>query len=310
VLELFFEFLPVFRLLDLNQLTQDHLWVSAHPEWFFETSLDTLEVESSRIQSRAEQLPWCCCQTGKALHSDSSANSNISMADFQIPLVKFENVSHGYREAGEWRDVLRGVDLCVHEGEQMALVGQSGSGKSTLLHLMGGLDTPRSGHILFNGVDLAAMVEPKRTLWRRHHVGFIYQFFNLIPTLTVIENVLLPLELNGVSERTARADGLNLLKEVGLEDRAETYPDRLSGGEQQRVAIIRALIHQPQLVLADEPTGNLDAATGEQVLDLLDRLVRAKGHTLILVTHSSEVARRADRVVRLVGGKLAPDIPL
>ncbi|MEY4683668.1 MAG: hypothetical protein RLZ25_127, partial [Pseudomonadota bacterium] len=150
---------------------------------------------------------------------------------------------------------------------------------------------------------------PKRTLWRRQHVGFIYQFFNLIPTLTVIENVLLPLELNGVSEGVARADGLNLLKEVGLEDRAETYPDRLSGGEQQRVAIIRALIHQPQLVLADEPTGNLDAATGEQVLDLLDRLVRAKGHTLILVTHSSEVARRADRVVRLVGGKLAPDIP-
>ena len=231
------------------------------------------------------------------------------MTQYPAKLLRFENVSHGYREAGSWRDVLQGVDLTVHGGEQLAMVGQSGSGKSTLLHLMGGLDSPRSGQILFNGVDLAAMEEPKRTLWRRRHIGFIYQFFNLIPTLTVIENVLLPLELNGVSERNGRAEGLNLLKEVGLQDRAETYPDRLSGGEQQRVAIIRALIHQPQLVLADEPTGNLDAATGEQVLDLLDRLVRAKGHTLILVTHSAEVAKRADRVVRLVGGRLVSDSP-
>jgi len=224
-------------------------------------------------------------------------------------LLELKNISHGYREADGWRDVLNGVELRVREGEQMALVGQSGSGKSTLLHLMGGLDTPRSGRILFGDMDLAAMNEPKRTLWRRQHVGFIYQFFNLIPTLTVIENVVLPLELNGVSERQGRIEGLKLLKEVGLEDRAESYPDRLSGGEQQRVAIIRALIHQPRLILADEPTGNLDAVTGEQVLDLLDRLVRAKGHTLMLVTHSAEVARRADRVVRLMGGKLALDVP-
>ena len=222
-------------------------------------------------------------------------------------ILSLENISHGYREGGHWRDVLCGVDLSVVQGEQMALVGQSGSGKSTLLHLMGGLDTPRSGRILFNGIDLADLAEPRRTLWRRQHVGFIYQFFNLIPTLTVIENVLLPLELNGISESAGRHEGLDLLKEVGLADRADTYPDRLSGGEQQRVAIVRALIHKPPLVLADEPTGNLDAATGEQVLDLLDRLVRAKGHTLILVTHSAEVAQRADRVVRLLGGKLAPD---
>jgi len=222
-------------------------------------------------------------------------------------ILSLENISHGYREGGHWRDVLCGVDLSVVQGEQMALVGQSGSGKSTLLHLMGGLDAPRSGRILFNGIDLADLAEPRRTLWRRQHVGFIYQFFNLIPTLTVIENVLLPLELNGISESVGRHEALNLLNEVGLADRADTYPDRLSGGEQQRVAIVRALIHKPPLVLADEPTGNLDAATGEQVLDLLDRLVRAKGHTLILVTHSAEVAQRADRVVRLLGGKLAPD---
>jgi putative ABC transport system ATP-binding protein len=151
------------------------------------------------------------------------------------------------------------------------------------------------------------MGEPQRTLWRRQYVGFIYQFFNLIPTLTVIENVLLPLELNGTPESVGRPAALDLLNEVGLADRAGSYPDRLSGGEQQRVAIIRALIHQPRLVLADEPTGNLDAGTGEQVLDLLDRLVRAKGHTLILVTHSGEVAKRADRIVRLVDGRLAAE---
>jgi len=222
-------------------------------------------------------------------------------------LLTLRNVSHGYREAGVWREVLRGVNLDVKPGEQVALVGQSGSGKSTLMHLMGALDKPRSGQILFEETDLAVMGEPQRTLWRRQHIGFIYQFFNLIPTLTVIENVLLPLELNGMRELAGRPAALDLLNEVSLADRADSYPDRLSGGEQQRVAIIRALVHQPRLVLADEPTGNLDAGTGEQVLDLLDRLVRAKGHTLILVTHSAEVARRADRIVRLADGRLAAE---
>jgi putative ABC transport system ATP-binding protein len=220
-------------------------------------------------------------------------------------LLSLNNVSHGYLEAGARREVLLGVNLRIQTGEQLALVGQSGSGKSTLMHLIGGLDAPLSGEIYFENNDLAVMREPERTLWRRQNVGFIYQFFNLIPTLTVLENVMLPLELNGTPESIGRQAALDLLSEVGLADRAESYPDRLSGGEQQRVAIIRALIHQPRLVLADEPTGNLDAATGEQVLDLLDRLVRAKGHTLILVTHSAEVAKRADRIVRLVDGQLA-----
>ena len=229
------------------------------------------------------------------------------MTHSALPLLSLQKVSHGYLEAGQWRDVLREVDLQLSEGEHVALVGQSGSGKSTLLHLMGGLDSPRSGQILLAGVNLADMKEPARTQWRRQHIGFIYQFFNLIPTLTVLENVLLPLELNGISEGVGRKDALNLLNEVGLKDRANTFPDRLSGGEQQRVAIVRALIHQPRLVLADEPTGNLDATTGEQILDLLDRLIRKKGHTLIMVTHSAEVASRADRVVRLVGGKIEAD---
>lgn len=184
-------------------------------------------------------------------------------------------------------------------------MGHSGSGKSTLLQLIGGLDVARSGQVCFEGLDLAEMGEPGRTLWRRHHVGFIYQFFNLIPTLTVLENVLLPLELNGITHSRGRQMVLDLLGEVSLLDRAESYPDRLSGGEQQRVALIRALVHEPRLVLADEPTGNLDRATGEAVMDLLERLVRARRRTLIVVTHSAEVAKRADRVVQLVDGRLA-----
>jgi len=223
------------------------------------------------------------------------------------PLLRLEQVCCGYREAGAWRDILRGVDLDVQAGEQIALLGQSGSGKSTLLHLLGGLDRPTAGRILFDGQDLAELGEPARSLWRRRQVGFIYQFFNLIPTLTVLENVLLPLELNGVRGRTAREAALGLLTQVGLAGRESSWPDRLSGGEQQRVAIVRALVHQPQLVLADEPTGNLDQASGENALDLLDSLVRAQGHTLIVVTHSAEVARRADRTVRLTDGRLIPD---
>jgi putative ABC transport system ATP-binding protein len=166
---------------------------------------------------------------------------------------------------------------------------------------------PSAGRIVFDGVDLAGLGEPARSLWRRRHVGFIYQFFNLIPTLTVLENVLLPLELNGVPARPARAEALALLAEVGLDGRAGSWPDRLSGGEQQRVAIARALVHRPRLVLADEPTGNLDHASGENALDLLDQLVRAQGRTLILVTHSADVARRADRTVRLADGLLVAE---
>ena len=220
------------------------------------------------------------------------------------PLLRLEEVRCGYREAGEWREILRGVDLEVRAGEQLALVGLSGSGKSTLLHLLGGLDVPSAGRITFDGFDLAGLGEPARTLWRRQHVGFIYQFFNLIPTLSVLENVLLPLELNGIDEKAGREAGMALLDQVELADRAGAYPDKLSGGEQQRVAMVRALIQRPALVLADEPTGNLDFATGEKVLDLLDSLVRAQGRTLIMVTHSPEVARRADRLIRLIDGRL------
>jgi putative ABC transport system ATP-binding protein len=219
-------------------------------------------------------------------------------------LLRLEQVFFGYREAGARREVLRGVDLDVRAGEQLALLGQSGSGKSTLLHLACGLDRPDAGRVQVDGVDLAALGEPARSLWRRRQVGFVYQFFNLIPTLTVLENVLLPLELNGVPARQARASALARLADVDLAGRADSWPDRLSGGEQQRVAIARALAHAPTLVLADEPTGNLDQANGGQVMDLLDRLVRGQGRTLLVATHSAELARRADRTVRLVDGRL------
>lgn len=239
-----------------------------------------------------------------AMQYSQHINSDTQSPGTGKPLLRLENVCCGYREAGNWREILRGVNLEVRPGEQLALLGQSGSGKSTLLHLIGGLDVPGSGSIRFDGVDLSTMGEPMRSLWRRRNVGFIYQFFNLIPTLTVLENILLPLELNGLSESSSRALATELLVEVGLDSRANSFPDRLSGGEQQRVAIVRALIHQPQMVLADEPTGNLDIHTGNKVLDLLDRLVRAQGRTLILVTHSVEVASRADRIIRLADGQL------
>jgi len=240
----------------------------------------------------------------KERHAPLRDTDDSSPAHDPIPQIQLRNVCWGYGEGGVWREVLKGVDLDVRAAEQIALLGRSGSGKSTLLHLIAALDQPSAGSIRCDGTDLTTLAEPGRTLWRRRHVGFIFQFFNLIPTLTVLENAMLPLEMSGIGRARARRDAAELLGEVGLADRASAYPDCLSGGEQQRVAIVRALVHRPKLVLADEPTGNLDAQTGERVLDLIDRLVRAQGHTLLLVTHSDEVTRRADRIVRLVDGRL------
>jgi putative ABC transport system ATP-binding protein len=186
----------------------------------------------------------------------------------------------------------------------VALLGPSGSGKSTLLNLVSGIDTPDAGSIDIDGVRVTDLDERERTLFRRRHIGFVFQFFNLLPTLTVEENLLLPLELKGRLDAAARRRARELLEHVGLADRAATFPDRLSGGEQQRIALARALVHEPALILADEPTGNLDPATGEKMLDLLDRLVRDAGRTLLVVTHSRELAAHADRVLRIVDGRL------
>ncbi len=217
------------------------------------------------------------------------------------PLISLQDLYKSFREGEYVREVLRGVNAEFARGQWVALAGRSGSGKSTLLNLISGIDLPTAGQVLVDGVDIGGLSERERTLFRRKNIGFIYQFFNLIPTLTVLENVLLPLQLNGHRESTR---ALALLDEVGLADRAKAYPDRLSGGEQQRVAIARALVHDPLLILADEPTGNLDAQTGRQIMQLLDRLVRRARKTLILVTHSREVAGFADRLLTLEGGRL------
>jgi putative ABC transport system ATP-binding protein len=223
------------------------------------------------------------------------------------PAVRLENVTKSFAEGGRTRDVLCGVSLTVAEGELCALVGRSGSGKSTLLNLVAALDRPTSGTIEVGGRDLGGLDERGRTLFRRRHIGFVFQFFNLLPTLTVEENVLLPLELVGRRTRgaEARAEARRLLAAVGLEERGQSYPDRLSGGEQQRVAVARALAHDPALVLADEPTGALDGEAGRAVLALLVALARDRGKAVLLVTHSEAVAAAADRVLVLDSGRLA-----
>jgi len=221
------------------------------------------------------------------------------------PLLVVEQLMHSYREGGDSRPILNGIDLQVAEHECIALLGRSGSGKSTLLNMLAGIDTPQEGRIQVLGQDINALSERERTLLRRRHIGFVYQFFNLIPTLTVAENVGLPLELNGLKElEISRLVGF-ILSDVGLGDRWNAFPDQLSGGEQQRVAIARALIHNPTIVLADEPTGNLDAETGDQILGILIGLSRQLKRTLIIVTHSLEVAERADRILTLSDGILS-----
>jgi putative ABC transport system ATP-binding protein len=220
------------------------------------------------------------------------------------PAVELRKVSKSYREGEVERVVLRDVSVTIARGEIAVLVGRSGSGKSTLLNVIAGIDHPTAGTVLVNGTDLTAADEHARTLFRRQHIGFVFQFFNLIPLLTVEENLLLPLDLNG----RADADGVKraraLLERVGLGGRGDSFPERLSGGEQQRVAIARALVHDPVLVLADEPTGNLDVETAADVLDLLDTLAREAGRTVLMVTHSREVVGVADRIFTVQRGSL------
>src|ERR1700720_1237145 len=218
------------------------------------------------------------------------------------PLIEIRDLSRSYVEGGRERPehpVLRGATATIRRGELVVLLGRSGSGKSTLLNLLAGIDLPSSGEVVIDGVPLSRLGERQRTLFRRDHIGFVFQFFNLIPTLTVEENLLLPLELKGKLRPADRQAALALLGEGGLGDRSESFPDRLSGGEHQRRAVARALVHAPLLVLPDEPTGNLDLETGLQVLELLDRLTRRAGKTMVMVTHSPEVIGLADRVFRL-----------
>jgi len=228
-------------------------------------------------------------------------------ATLGAPQLELVDLRKGYEEGGRTHVVLDGASARVSAGERVAILGPSGSGKSTLLNLISGIDRPDSGSVKIAGVDLTALTEVERTRFRRRHVGFVFQFFNLLPTLTVLENLLLPIELKGTVDDGARARARSLLERVGLVDRADTFPDRLSGGEQQRIALARALVHDPDLVLADEPTGNLDEEMAAEVSDLLADLVGGERRTLLVVTHSRPLAARMDRVLRLDHGRLVEE---
>ncbi|HEV8018605.1 MAG TPA: ABC transporter ATP-binding protein [Steroidobacteraceae bacterium] len=219
-------------------------------------------------------------------------------------MLSIRQLSRSFREGARVHRVLEGLDAQVRSGERVAIMGRSGSGKSTLLNLISGIDRADGGAVHIDGTEVTALGEPARTLFRRAHIGFVYQFFNLIPTLDVLDNVRLMLELNGVRGAPARARGLAALAGVGLEERAHSAVDQLSGGEQQRVAIARALVHEPALLLADEPTGNLDEETAREVLPVLLSLTRARGATLLMVTHDEALAATADRVLELREGRL------
>jgi putative ABC transport system ATP-binding protein len=219
--------------------------------------------------------------------------------------VRLESVTKRFGQGDRELTVLDGASLSVRTGELVVVLGRSGTGKSTLLDLVAGIELPDAGTVEVAGIPISGLSDTDRTRFRRERVGFVFQFFNLIPTLTVEENVLLPLELRGGRLRPEEArHARQMLEEVGLAGRCLDYPDRLSGGEQQRVAIARALAHRPELVLADEPTGNLDLETGRQVVDLLDRLTRQEGKTLLMATHSREVAAVADRIVTVREGAI------
>jgi putative ABC transport system ATP-binding protein len=215
-----------------------------------------------------------------------------------------ESLTQVYPSGGRELTVLKDVSFQIPEGEFLAIVGPSGSGKSTLLGLLAGLDQPRRGRVLLDGQDLTVRSEDARARLRRDKVGFVFQSFHLIPTLTARENVQVPLELRGEDARE-RAD--ELLERVGLGARGHHYPAQLSGGEQQRVALARAFSNRPRILFADEPTGNLDAATGHGVIELMDQLNRELGTTLVLVTHDSDLAGRARRVIRLADGQVLSD---
>ena len=216
--------------------------------------------------------------------------------------------AHGLRKTYELGrrklEVLRDVELTVNRGEFLALGGASGAGKSTLLHLLGGLDTPNAGEIRFKNDNLRSFSASELARFRNHSVGFIFQSYHLLPELDALENVCLPARMARVSAGVCSAAGRKLLERVGLKDRMDHKPYELSGGEQQRVAIARALINEPELILADEPTGNLDSHTGEGIIDLLCEIQRERQATLIIATHDSKVAARAPRVIQLVDGKI------
>jgi len=223
-------------------------------------------------------------------------------------IMEARAVTRQYKLLRNSIQVLRGVDLSVYEGERLSIMGASGAGKSTLLHIMGGLDRPSSGSVLYRGRDIFSLNPRERTVMRGESIGFIFQAYHLLPELDLLENILLPCMRKWNWYRDAsrlKSRAMELLTRVGLQDRARHRPAELSGGEQQRAAIARALINEPDIILADEPTGNLDSATGEQVLTYLFELSGLRARTLVVVTHNDAVAARCDRSIRLHDGRLA-----
>jgi putative ABC transport system ATP-binding protein len=217
-------------------------------------------------------------------------------------MMELVEVTKVYQQGRRIVQAVRGVNLRVAAGEFVSIMGPSGSGKSTLMHLLGALDTPTTGRALFDGRDLQAMSDRERSLLRRNRIGFIFQFFNLLSTLTAAENVALPLLLGGTGRGNARKQALTALDGVGLAERAEHFPEEMSGGEMQRVAIARALVTEPEAVLCDEPTGNLDSVNSREILELLRRLPGAGRRAVVMVTHDPQAAGYADRIVHIRDG--------
>jgi putative ABC transport system ATP-binding protein len=222
-------------------------------------------------------------------------------------LLKIDSLKKTYSRGDQTVEALKGVSLEIDSGQFVSIMGPSGSGKSTFLHLMGGLDRPTSGQVIFDGKSIDSLSDYDLSLFRRQKLGFIFQFFNLLPTLSALENVALPRLLNGESIKTIRPKAEELLKMMGLEKRMDHKPDQLSGGEMQRVAIARALVADPLMIFADEPTGNLDSKTGESVLNLMKSLVKDHGKTIVMVTHDPKAASYGTRLIQMKDGLLASD---
>ncbi|MFY0684520.1 MAG: ABC transporter ATP-binding protein [Balneola sp.] len=223
-------------------------------------------------------------------------------------ILKIDNLSRQFKSGDKLLTVVDNVSLEIEKGISCAIVGPSGSGKTTLLGLSAGLDQPTSGNVTLNGINLNPLNEDERAEVRNRNVGFVFQTFQLVPTLTAVENVMVPLELRGEATNGVRERALELLNDVGLADRSHHYPTQLSGGEQQRVAVARAFINTPEILFADEPTGNLDTETGEHIEKLIFDLNTKEGTTLVLVTHDLELADKCDRIVKIKNGKIDSDI--